>query len=152
MDGHSPSCGQQLSGCVDTVVFFRGLQVVLVVFNLFVTDLDSAVECTFSKFLGDTNFCDVVNTIKRRDATQRDPDKLQRWVCANLIKINKAIHVQGYSYGSLQSDAQMQEECRMRLQQSRGETLEVLVDEKLNTNQQCALAAQKNNHTLGCIK
>ena len=78
MDGHSQNCGQQLSGCVDTVVFFRGLQVVLVVFNLFVTDLDSAVECTFSKFLGDTNFCDVVNTVKIRDGTQMDPDKLQR--------------------------------------------------------------------------
>ena len=91
MDGHSPSCGQQLSGCVDTMVFFRGLQVVLVLFNLFVADLDSAVECTFSKFVGDTNFCDMFNTVKRRDATQRDPDKLQRWVCANLIKINKAM-------------------------------------------------------------
>ena len=78
MDGHSPSCGQQLSGCVDTVVFFRGLQVVLVLFNLFVADLDSTVECTSSTFVGDTNFCDVVNTIKRRDATQRDPDKIQR--------------------------------------------------------------------------
>ena len=78
MDGRSPSCGQQLSGCVDTMVFFRGLQLVLVLFNLFVADLDNNVECTFSKFVGDTNFCDVVNTIKRRDATQRDPDKLQR--------------------------------------------------------------------------
>ena len=78
MDGHSPSCGQPLSVCVDTTVFFRGLQVVLVLFNLFVADLDSAVECTFSKFVGDTNFCDVVNTVKRRNATQRDPDKLQR--------------------------------------------------------------------------
>ena len=69
MDGHSPSCGQQLSGCVDTMVFFRGFQVVLVLFNLVVTDLDSAVECTFSKFVGDINFCDVVNTVKIRDAT-----------------------------------------------------------------------------------
>ena len=91
VDGHSQSCGQQLSGCVDTMVFFRGFQVVLVLFNLVVTDLDSAVECTFSKFVGVINFCDVVNTVKIRYAIQRDRDKLQRWVCANLIKINKAM-------------------------------------------------------------
>ena len=78
MDGHSPSCGQQLIGCVETKVFFRGMQVGLVLLNQFVADLDSAVECTFSKFVSDTYFCDVVNTIKRRDGTQRDPDKLQR--------------------------------------------------------------------------
>ena len=63
----------------------------LVRFNLFVADLDSAAECTFSEFVGDINFCDVVNTVKIRGATQRDRDKLQRWVCENLIKINKAM-------------------------------------------------------------
>ena len=78
MDGHSPSCGQQLSGCVERTVFFRDFQVVLVLCNLFVAVLDSVVECTFSKFVGDTNFCDVVNTLMSRYATQRDPDKIQR--------------------------------------------------------------------------
>ena len=91
VDGHSQSCGQQLSGCVDTMVFFRGFQVVLVLFNLVVTDLDSAVECTFSKFVGDINFCDVVNTVKIRGAIQRDRDKLQRWVYENIVKINKTM-------------------------------------------------------------
>ena len=91
MDGHSQSCGQQLSGCVDTMVFFRGLQVGLVLLNLFVADLDSAVECTFSKFVGDINFCDVVNTVKIRYAIQRDRDKLQRWVYENIVKINKTM-------------------------------------------------------------
>ena len=60
-------------------------------FNLFVVDLDSAAECTFSKCVGDTNFCDEVSTVKRRDAIQRDLDRLQRWVCTKLMKINKAM-------------------------------------------------------------
>ena len=34
----------------------------LVRFNLFVADLDSAVECTFSKFVGDTKLIGVVDT------------------------------------------------------------------------------------------
>ena len=91
MDGHSLSCGQQLIDFVETKVFFRGLQVGLMLFNLFVADLDSAVECTFSKFVGDINFCDVVNTVKIRGAIQRDRDKLQRWVYENIVKINKTM-------------------------------------------------------------
>ena len=63
----------------------------LVRFNLFVADLDSAVECTFSKFVGDIIFCVVVNTVKIRYAIQRDRDKLQRWVYENIVKINKTM-------------------------------------------------------------
>ena len=73
------------------MVLFRGLQVVLVLFNLFLSDLDSAAECTFSKSVGDTNFCDEVSTVKRRDAIQGYLDRLQRWVCTKLMKINKAM-------------------------------------------------------------
>ena len=91
MDGHSLSCGQQLIDFVETKVFFRGLQVGLMLFNLFVADLDSAVECTSSKFVGVINFCDVVNTVKIRYAIQRDRDKLQRWVYENIVKINKTM-------------------------------------------------------------
>ena len=71
--------------------FLRSLQVQLVRFKLFVADLDSAVECTFSKFVGDINFYDVVNTVKIRGAIQRDRDKLQRWVYENIAKINKTM-------------------------------------------------------------
>ena len=73
------------------MVFFRGLQMGLVLFNLFLSDLDSAAECTFSKSVGDTNFCDEVNPIKRRDAIQRDLDKLQSSVCTKLMKISKVM-------------------------------------------------------------
>ena len=91
MDGHSPSCGQHLSGVWREWYFFRGLQLVLVLFNFFVVDLDSAVECTFSKFVGDITFYDVVNTVKIRGAIQRDRDKLQSWVYENIVKINKTM-------------------------------------------------------------
>ncbi|GAB0194097.1 hypothetical protein GRJ2_001875000 [Grus japonensis] len=37
-------------------------------FNIFVSDMDSGVECTLSKFANDTKLCGVVNTLEGRDA------------------------------------------------------------------------------------
>lgn len=49
--------------------------------NLFVRDMDSRTEHTLSKFGDDTRLC-VVKTLEGRDATQREPDRLERWACA----------------------------------------------------------------------
>jgi len=47
-----------------------------VLFNIFISDMDSGIECTLSTFAGNTKLYGVVNRLKEREAIQRDLDKL----------------------------------------------------------------------------
>ncbi|PKU48369.1 rna-directed dna polymerase from mobile element jockey-like [Limosa lapponica baueri] len=57
----------------------------LVLFN-FVRDMGRGIECTLSKFANDTKLCGAVDMLEGRDAIQRNLDRLENWVHANLMK------------------------------------------------------------------
>ncbi|PKU49551.1 hypothetical protein llap_104 [Limosa lapponica baueri] len=112
--------------------------------------MDSGIECTISKFTDDTKLCGAISTLEERDAMQEDKKRLKRWACANLLKFSQAKwKVQHLDQGNPKHKYGLGGEWPENIPEK---DLQVLVDEKLNINQQCALAGQKANRILGCIK
>lgn len=71
-----------------------------ILFNVFINDVYSGIECTFSRFEDDAKLSYAVDMLKGRDAIQSNCEE-QAYV--NLIKFNKAkCKVPYLSWGNLQ--------------------------------------------------
>lgn len=58
-------------------------------FNIFINDLEEAIECLFSMSADDTKLREQVNTLKGRLAVQRDLNRLKEWTNTNLMIFSK---------------------------------------------------------------
>jgi len=126
----------------------QGLVLGPVLFNIFVRDMYSGIECTLHTSVDNTLLCGVVDTLKGQDAILRHLDRLELWAYANLMKFNK----EGPAPGLGNPQYQYRLGNKWIESSPARKDSGVLVNEKLDMTMQCELASQKASYILGCTR
>ena len=61
-----------------------------VLFSIFITNINSGIECTLSKFVHDTRLYGAVDKLEGWDAIWRDLYSLEQWAQESLMRFNKS--------------------------------------------------------------
>ncbi|KAK4830125.1 hypothetical protein QYF61_008552 [Mycteria americana] len=113
-----------------------------ILFNIFIKDIYSGIECTFSKFADDTKLIGAVGSLEGRDAIQRGLESLEEWDHLNLRKFNKTkCKVLHLGLGNPQYQHKLGDEW---IESSPAEKdWGIVLNTRLDMKQQCVLAVQK---------
>ncbi|XP_015128385.4 olfactory receptor 14A16-like, partial [Gallus gallus] len=121
----------------------------LVTFIVFMSEIESGMECTHNKSDDDTKLRSATDTTEGADVIQRDPKKLEKWVNVNLMRFSKPkCKVLNMGWGNPRYVHRLGKELTESI--SAEQDLGALMDKRLDIRKQCALAAPKTNSILCC--
>lgn len=120
----------------------------LVIFIMFMSEIDSGMECTLNKSDDDTKLRGATDTTEGTDVMQRDPNKLEKWANVNLMRFNKPkCKVLNMGWGNPRYVHRLGKDLTESI--SAEQDLGALMDKRLDMSKQCTLAAPKTNRILG---